>query len=168
MDTVDEGVYETMKIPVVQGRGLLASDTADAPRVAVVNEQFAKHYWPNADAVGKHVRLDNAAGMAVEIVGVVRTIKYQNTQERPMDFVYVPLAQHPLSRMTLLLRSSGDPLPLGQPLKEIVRPLDAHLPTFQTRAYEDLYLNMAAREPQIAVHLVGPLGVPGFFRTISG
>ena len=168
MDTVDEGLFETMKIPVLQGRGLLASDTADAPRVAVVNEQFAKHYWPNADAVGKHVRLDNAAGMAVEIVGVVRTIKYQNTQERPMDFVYVPLAQHPLSRMTLLLRSSGDPLQLVQPLKEIVRTLDANLPTFQTRAYEDLYLNMAVRGPQIAVDLVGAMGVAGLLLTIAG
>src|SRR5260370_30408782 len=127
MDTVDEGLFETMKIPVLQGRGLLASDTADAPRVAVVNEQFAKHYWPNADAVGKHVRLDNAAGMAVEIVGVVRTIKYLNTQERPMDFVYVPLAQHPLSRITFLFRSIRDPLQFVPPLNEIGRSLGAEL-----------------------------------------
>src|SRR6266446_966820 len=46
MDTVDEGYFETMGIPILRGRGFLASDTADAPRVAVVNEQFAKHYWP--------------------------------------------------------------------------------------------------------------------------
>jgi ABC-type lipoprotein release transport system permease subunit len=104
----------------------------------------------------------------VEIVGVVRTIKYQNTQERPMDFVYVPLAQHPLSRMTLLLRSSGDPLQLVQPLKEIVRTLDANLPMFQTRAYEDLYLNMAVRGPQIAVDLVGAMGVAGLLLMIAG
>ena len=44
VDTVDEGYFETMGIPIVRGRGFLASDTADAPRVAVVNEQFAKHY----------------------------------------------------------------------------------------------------------------------------
>src|SRR5260370_34942948 len=106
--------------------------------------------------------------MAVEIVGVVRTIKYQNTQERPMDLVYVPLAKHPLSRMTLLLRSSGDPLQLVQPLKEIVRTLDANLPMFQTRAHEDLYLNMAVRGPQIAVDLSGAMGVAGLLLTIAG
>ena len=44
--------------PILQGRGFLPSDTADAPRVAIVNEQFAKHYWPGGDAVGKHIRLD--------------------------------------------------------------------------------------------------------------
>ena len=77
MDTVDEGYFETMGMPIVRGRGFLASDTADAPRVAVVNEQFAKHYWPGADAVGKRIRLDSRAGAPVEIVGVAETIKYR-------------------------------------------------------------------------------------------
>ena len=53
MDTVDEGYFETMGIPILRGRGFLASDTADAPRVAVVNEQFAKHYWPGARCGGQ-------------------------------------------------------------------------------------------------------------------
>src|SRR5256885_11108714 len=74
MDTVDEGYFETMAIPILRGRGFLASDTGDAPRVAVVNEQFAKHYWPGAEAVGKHIRLDSRAGAPVEIVGVAETI----------------------------------------------------------------------------------------------
>jgi predicted permease len=168
MDTVDEGLFETMKIPILHGRGLLASDTADAPRVAVVNEQFAKHYWPNTDPVGKHIRLGNATGVPVEIVGVVRTIKYTDTRERPMDFLYMPFAQHPLSRMTLMLRSTGDPLQLIPPLKDIVRALDANLPMFQTRAYEDLYLNMAVRGPQIAVQLVGAMGAAGLLLTVAG
>src|SRR4029077_17822979 len=98
MDTVDEGYFETMGIPILRGRGFLASDTADAPRVAVVNEQFAKHFWPGADAVGQHIRLDSRTGTPVEIVGVAQTIKYQNTFG-PMDFVYMPLGQHPIPRM---------------------------------------------------------------------
>ena len=168
MDTVDEGYFETMRIPVLRGRGFLASDTADAPRVAVVNEQFSRHYWPNADAVGKYIRLDNGAGIPLLVVGVAQTIKYQDSRERPMDLVYMPLAQHALSRMTLMLRSSGDPLQLIQPMKEIVRALDANLPMFQTRTYEDLYLNMAVRGPQIAVDLVGAMGAAGLLLTIAG
>jgi len=93
------------------------------PRVvAVVNEQLAKHYWPGEDVVGKHIRLDSPAGAPVEIVGVAQTIKYQNTFE-PMDFLYMPLAQHPIARMTLMLRSSGDPLQLIQSVKDVVRTL---------------------------------------------
>src|SRR6266478_37551 len=78
MDTVDEGYFETMGIPISRGRGFLASDTADSSRVAVVNQQFANHYWPGGDAVGKHIRLDSRAGTLVEIVGVAQTIKYQS------------------------------------------------------------------------------------------
>jgi len=59
MDTVDEGYFETMAIPILRGRGFLASDTANAPGVAVVNEQLAKHYWSGEEVVGKHIRLDS-------------------------------------------------------------------------------------------------------------
>ena len=86
MDTVDEGFFETMGIPILRGRGFLASDTADAPRVAVVNEQFARHYWPNADAVGQHIRLDSRTGAPVEIVGVAQTIKYRQTLRKADGF----------------------------------------------------------------------------------
>jgi hypothetical protein len=98
----------------LRGRGFLKSDTADSVRVAVVNEQFARHYWPRGNAVGKHVRLDSRSGMLVEIVGVAQTIQYFGTGERPRDFVHLPLSQHPVARMFLMLRSSSDPLQLVQ------------------------------------------------------
>jgi ABC-type antimicrobial peptide transport system permease subunit len=151
----------------LRGRGFLASDTVDAPRVAVVNEQFAKHFWPGADAVGQHIRLDSRTGTPVEIVGVAQTIKYQNTFG-PMDFVYMPLAQHPIQRMVLMLRSSGDPLQLVKSVKDVVRTIDPNQPMLETRAYEDFYLNQAVRGPRIAIDLVGSMGVVGLLLAIAG
>jgi macrolide transport system ATP-binding/permease protein len=168
MDTVDEGYFDTMGIPISRGRGFLASDTADSPRVAVVNQQFANHYWPGGDAVGKRIRLDSRAGTLVEIVGVAPTIKYQSGFERPMDFVYMPLAQHPVARMTLMLRSSGDPLQLIQPVKDVVRTLDPNLPMLHTMAYEDYYQNQAVEGPRIAMKLVASMGVVGLVLAIAG
>jgi predicted permease len=168
MDTVDEGYFETMGIPILRGRGFVVSDTADAPRVAVVNEQFARHYWPGSDVVGKHIRLDGRAGAPVEIVGVAQTIKYLATIEQPMDFVYLPLAQHPIARMTLMLRSSGDPLQLVQSVKDVARTLDPNLPMLQTMAYEDFYLNKAVEGPRIAMKLVGSMGAVGLLLAIAG
>ncbi|HEV3253903.1 MAG TPA: ABC transporter permease [Candidatus Acidoferrales bacterium] len=168
MDTVDEGYFQTMGIPILQGRGFLASDTSDAPLVAVVNERFAKHYWPGGDAVGKHIRLDSRTGTPVEIVGVAQTIKYQSTFEKPIDFVYMPLAQHPIARMVLMLRSSGDPLQLVQPVKDVVRTLDANMPMLQTRSYEDLYVNAAVKGPGIAIQLVGTMGTVGLLLAVAG
>ncbi len=168
MDTVDDGYFETMGIPILRGRSFLASDTADAPRVAVVNEHFAKHYWPQGDAVGKRIRLDKATGAPVEIVGIAQTIKYQNTFDERMDFVYLPLAQHPVARMVLLLRSSGDPLKLVPSVKDVIRALDPNLPMLQTRAYEDFYLNRAVKGPAIAIDLVSTMGVVGLLLAIAG
>ncbi len=168
MDTIDEGYFQTMGISILHGRGFLASDTAEAPRVAVVNEQFAKHYWPGADAVGKHIRLETSDGTPVEIVGVAQTIKYQTTSEKPVDFLYMPLAQHPIARMTLMLRSTGDPLQLVNPVKDVVRSLNPNLPMLETRAYEEYYLNKAVKAPRTASDLVAAMGVVGLVLAVAG
>ena len=168
MDTVDEGFFDTMGIRMLRGRNFLASDRAAAPRVAVVNEQFAKHYWPGGDAVGKRVRLDGRAGAPVEIVGVVQTTKYREIGERPIDFVYLPFAQHWRERMVLLLRSSDDPLQMVEPLKRLVRALAPNLPIVETRSYEDLYRYHAVDGPRAAIRLVGTMGGVGLLLAIAG
>ncbi|MGB8543213.1 MAG: ABC transporter permease [Candidatus Acidiferrales bacterium] len=167
MNTIDEGYFETMGIPILRGRAFLPSDTADSPRVAIVNEHFAKHYWPAGDAVGKRIRLDSGAGTPVEIVGVAQTIKFQNMAS-PTDFVYMPLAQHPIARMVLMLRSTGDPLQLVQPVKDVVRSLDPNLPMLHTMSYEDYYLNQAVRGPRMAIDLVGSMGLAGLLLAVAG
>jgi len=167
MDTADEGYFQTLGIAILRGRAFLASDTVDAPRVAIVNDHFARHYWPGGDAVGKRIRLDSSTGTPVEIVGIAQTIKYQSTSS-PIDFVYLPLAQHPVARMVLMLRSSGDPLQLVQPVKDAVHSLDPNLPMLQTRAYEELYLNQAIRGPQMAIDMVASMGLVGLLLAIAG
>src|ERR1700737_555358 len=168
MDTVDEGYFQTMGVPILRGRGFLSSDTGDAPRVAVVNEFFAKHYWPNSEALGKRIRLQSATGTPVEIVGIAQTIKYKDSFDKATDFVYLPLAQHPVARLILLLKSSGDPLELVEPVKDVVRTLDSNMPMLETRTYEDLYRYSAVDGPAIAVELVGTLGAVGLLLAIAG
>ena len=168
LDTVDAGYFETMGIPILQGRGFTRGDTTETRRVVVVNEQFAKHYWPGQDVVGKHIRLESRAGTPVEIVGVARTIKYHATTEKPMDFVYLPLAQHPVARMFLMLRSNGDPLQLIKTVKDVVRTLDPNLPMFDTRAYQEYYWNQAVGGPRIAINLVGAMGLVGLLLAVAG
>ncbi len=168
MDTVDPGYFETMGIAILRGRGFVASDTKEAPRVAVVNEQFAKHYWPGGDAVGKHLRLEHRAGTSLEIVGVARTIKYRETGEKPMDFVYMPLAQHPIARMVLMVRSSGDPLQLAEPLRGILRGLDPNLPLSEMRTYEELLRYSTVEGPRIAIELIGSMGAVALLLAIAG
>ena len=168
MDTIDEGYFDTLGIRIVRGRGVLASDTADAPRVAIVNEQFARHYWPGVDAVGKHFRLENRTGTLVEVVGVAQTIKYRQGSERPTDFVYLALAQHPITRMALFVRTEGDPLQFADSLKAIVNSINPNLPMMETRTYEDLYRYHAVEGPRVAIELVGTMGAAGLLLAIAG
>ncbi len=168
MGTVDTDYFETMGIPILRGRVFRTSDREDSPRVAVVNEAFANHYWPNVDPVGKRIRLGGARGAPVEIVGVARTIRYQSGSDLHTDFLYMPLSQHPVAGMTLLVRSSGNPLDLVSAVRDVVHRLDANLPMMQTRAYEDLYLNQAVYGPRIAIDLVGMMGGVGLLLAVAG
>ena len=168
MDSVDEGFFPTMGVAILRGRGFLTSDAAGAPRVAIVNEQFAKHYWPHGDAIGQHFRLDSAIGPAVEIVGVAQTVKYRQTFEPPTDFVYLPLAQHPFPRMLLLLRSAGDSRQLVEPLKDVVRALDVNLPILETRTYADVYRYNAVEGPGVGIKIVATMGAIGLVLAVAG
>jgi predicted permease len=75
-DVVSEGYFETMGIRVVQGRDFLESDTANTTPIAIVNEQFARHYWPGQNPLGKRFHLQISAGKLVEVVGVAKTTKH--------------------------------------------------------------------------------------------
>jgi putative ABC transport system permease protein len=105
----------------------------------------------------------------VEIVGIARSIAYEDNAGRtPTDFMYLPLAQRPVARMELLLRSSGDPLQLVKPLKDVIGTLDANMPMLETRTYEELYRYSTVEGPRVAIELVGTMGAIGLVMAIAG
>jgi hypothetical protein len=73
---IDERYFDTMNMSLARGRTFTADDKEDSRRVAIVNEEFAKTYWPNQDALGKRFRLNDANHPWLEIVGVTKTTKY--------------------------------------------------------------------------------------------
>src|SRR5262249_22744995 len=125
-------------------------------------------YWQGEDAVRKHFRLDGRTGPSVEIVGVARTVKYRQSFERPTDFVYLPVAQHPRPGMVLLMRSSGDPHQLVGPLETIVHALDANMPISDVRTYADVYRYNVVEGPGVGVEIVGTMGAVGLILAVAG
>ncbi|HKX00259.1 MAG TPA: ABC transporter permease [Bryobacteraceae bacterium] len=167
-NTVDENYFDTMGVRLVRGRGFLATDSADAPHVAVVNEVLANQYWPGQDPVGKRFRLDDRNSPWVQIVGVARTVKYLWVAEAPMPFLYLPLTQHPKARMTLLAESAGDPAALAGPLREVVRSLDANQPMYDVRRYEDVYRFRAVNQPRMIIETIAAMGLMGLVLAMVG
>jgi hypothetical protein len=103
--------FETMGIPLVDGRGITALDRRDGLRAAVVNEAFVRRYWPGQNPIGK--RLDQGTGWAT-VVGVAKDSKYDDLGETPYPVVYSALSQRYASAVTLHLRTTSDPKALTE------------------------------------------------------
>jgi predicted permease len=159
--SVDAGYFSTMKVEIARGRAFNDDDRTASRRVAVVNEQFAKTFWKDQDPIGKRLRLENAAGPAVEVVGVAKTGHYLFVNESPASYVYLPYEQNPRPRMTLIVQSAGDPAALAPPLRDVVRSIDPNLPIFNLRTVAILYESRATGTWLQLFSIVGTMGMIG-------
>jgi predicted permease len=165
---IDEHYFDTLAIPLVKGRNFTEDDDADAPPVAIVNEQLALHYWPGQDPLGKRFRLNNAEKTWVEIVGVAKTAKYLFIAEPPTDFVYRPYRQDTSRRMVMVTQSAADSASLVNPLREVVRSLDPNQPVFNVRTMEEFYQMRALAIFNVLITVVGSMGLLGLGLAIVG
>lgn len=126
MAVVGAGYFDALGVPVLAGRTLDdAIDTADSPPVAIVNEAFARRFWPDGSAVGQRIRT-RRDGSAVEIVGVVRDYRVRFLQEPPTPYVHFAASQRPgmLSATVLLARARGDAGALAVAMQRELRRID--------------------------------------------
>jgi predicted permease len=167
---VDEYYFDTMGLTILRGRNIRAEDGFDAPRVAIVNQPFAQHYWPNQDPIGKRFRVDEHGGEKpwVEVVGLAKTSKYIFIAEQPTEFMYVPYRQRKPREMVLVAQSAGDPTSLATPLRDIAHGLDANLPIYNVRTMEALYRMRAVTIFNVLVGVVGAMGLMGLGLAIVG
>ena len=128
-----------MKMAIIRGRGFTAADKDGAPRVAVVNEEFARTYWPKQDPIGKRFRLNDSKGPWVQVVGLTRTTRYHFIAEPPTEYLYLPFAQEQNSRMSLLVETYGDPAAIAAPLRGVVRGIDPNQPIYNVRTLSSFY-----------------------------
>ena len=166
--SVDEYYFDTMGIAILQGRNFRIDDSANAPRVAIINQPFAQHYWPNQDPIGKRFRLAGEDNSWVQIVGLAKTTKYIFIAEPPTEFVYLPYRQQKPQRMIMLAQSAGDPSTLAGPMREIVRRLDGNLPISAVRTMEALYEMRAVRIFRVLITVIGGMGLMGLGLSIVG
>jgi putative ABC transport system permease protein len=122
--TVGPRYFETLGIPILAGRDFTPWDREDGPRVAVVNEAFARRYWPGEGALGKHL---HSGKTDFEIVGVVATGRYRTLGEEPRPFVYVSFGQYPAEGRNLLVRFRPGVTPDYEALRRLVTAADSHL-----------------------------------------
>ncbi|HEY7686434.1 MAG TPA: ABC transporter permease [Gemmatimonadales bacterium] len=154
-NTVSDGYFRAMSIPIVRGREFESRDRAGAPLVAIVNETFARRFWPGQDPLGKRIGWPDAWR---EVVGIARDGKYGSLGEEPRPYFYSPLAQRPATDLTLHVRAA-DPAAVQPVLGALVRQLDADLPVRITSMEEHLGLTLLSQ--RIGATLLGIFGALG-------
>lgn len=133
IESVTPGFFRAMAIPVRRGRDFTTSDASGSPLVAVANEELARRAWPNAEPVGRTVRIvaTDASGRAVTptvtVVGVVASALRSSMHDRPLPRLYVPFDQFPGRSVSVFARATAAPERLVEGVKAAVRAIDPNL-----------------------------------------
>jgi putative ABC transport system permease protein len=155
-NVVSPAYFETVGIPVVRGRAFTDRDREEAPAVAIVNEQWARSFWPGEDPLGKRFEMAKQR-RTVEVVGVVRDGKFRSYRASIDPCFYLPLAQKYSGNMNLEVRTVGNPLELATAVRREVQALDRDFPVSQILTLKS-YREAALGQERVAARLLSGLG----------
>ena len=133
------GYFQALGIPLKQGRVFGAQDSANAPKVALIDETLSKAFFPKGDAIGQFLideSIGEKRGDGSQIVGIVGAVKDRNLMKNPQPVIYHPALQAPRPFMNLVVRTAGDPLALVSAIQQRVRELDRSLPVYKIATME--------------------------------
>ncbi|HZQ50983.1 MAG TPA: ABC transporter permease [Bryobacteraceae bacterium] len=136
---VSPGFFQTLGIPMLAGRDFSERDILGAPKVAVVNEKFARHYFGNRNPIGWHIGMGRDPGTKtdIEIIGVVRDTRYRTMREEPPRQVFFPYLQNKwAAQMTAYVRTDTGSTSMFSALRRIVHSLDGNLPIYSMKTEE--------------------------------
>ena len=154
--TVGPGYFETLSIPIRQGREYNDSDTATSPLTIVINEAMAKRYWPQGNALGGRVRLGTLG--AAEVIGIAADTKFSSINERPLPQMFMSMDRFQTSTVRLFVRGGGNPSALVADVRNAIRAIDPALPVYDARTMNE-HMQGAVFAQRMAANLLGAMGV---------
>lgn len=158
MNSVGAEFFQTMGIPILQGRSLNQHDTASSPKIAVINHTLAHRFFPDEDPIGMTFEEEEDPG-PVQIVGIAADTKYANLREETPPTFYVPYQQrNRLGRMMVEIRTAGEPGSILSKVRTTVESLDRDLPLIDVRTMNE-QVNASMAEEKIFAELTGGFGI---------
>ena len=171
-NVVTPGYFAAMKMRLASGRDFTDADRDGSPSVVIVNETAARRWWPNQDPVGKTLLQQDGrpgapdATRTLTVVAVARDSKYRNLDEDPRPFVYVPIAQQFVPRVTIVARSTQGQR-LAAELRSVLASLNANLPIVTSVTFEE-YAALGLVPQRVAASVSGSLGLVGLLLAAMG
>jgi putative ABC transport system permease protein len=151
--------FHLLGMPLERGRVFGDLDNENAPTVAVINESFAKIYWPNADPVGQHLKLNNARSIPrnlpwTTVVGVIADARTESLAESSAPLVYLSLFQKPSKDLAIFLRGCLNPASTPPALREQVQLVNPELPVFGAQTLDGA-LSASLSQRRFSMEMVG-------------
>jgi len=129
--------FETMRIPIRRGRTFTRDEDEQGKPVVLVDENLARRFWPNEEAVGKHIAYDSATWH--EIVGVVPAVKAYGSEDTPLIRIYTPMGRFPQRSVLLSIRATTtDAKVLTAGITRAVQAIDKDLPIAEVATFDDI------------------------------
>jgi predicted permease len=163
MNQISPNYFATLGVPIVLGRDFTVNDNREVkngpqpddwtPTAVMINEKFARRYFPGRNPIGRHLGfgIDPGTHTDMEIIGVVKDIKYTNLRDEIPPQAYIPyLGSHFIGSMTVYLRTASDPDQVMAAVRAKVRELDSNLPIYDMRTTEAQLSNSLSTERMIA------------------
>ena len=139
------GLFEAMRVPLLRGRTFSDRDSRNAEPSVIVNQAFARKFFPNQDPVGRKIKIGGGEGpereryKTREIVGVVGDIRNRDLGKEPEPAYFVPLPQLMWGTPTLVVRTAGDPSAIADEIRKVLLSMDSEVPLYAVRTMDDYF-----------------------------
>lgn len=165
VEAINPSWFQTMHVPLQAGREFSDADNATAPKVVIVNQAFARRFWPNENPVGKHVVVGRQNGS--EVVGVVADVKNSGLALDAKPQIYLPFPQLPWGNMNLLLRTATDPHTMISAVRAQIAALDSDQPVTNVQTVDEL-MDGSRAQPRFVLLLLGVFSAVAMVLAIIG
>lgn len=157
-NVVGPDFFRTLGVPVLEGRDFADSDTATSPHVGIINEEFAKRFFPNQNPIGHHIGPVDV-DYQMTVIGVVKNHKYRSINEEPIPMAWYMYDQIPMiGQMHVELRVHGEPLAILPAAQKVLQQMDPNLPLLKPMAQRAQYEETISRQLLFA-RLAGFFGI---------
>jgi len=164
---VEPGFFRTLKLPLLRGRDFTAGDTPASQPVAIVNEALTNTIWPGEDALGRQIIVEADNGpQSVTIVGIAADARLLWLTGSVEPYIYVPLAQRYVSRVSLLVRTVDGHNTVPE-VRQVLRSLNPNLPITEAMPLSDITA-IGLIPQRIAASVAGSLGTLGLLLAAIG
>ena len=155
---VTPGYFHAMGVPLLAGRVFTWADRAATPKVVVVNEVFARQFFPQGDAIGHRITMDVGTPWTGEIIGIVGSFRETSLAEEPRREIFTVYTQTTISGQTVVARSTGDPAELAGPIRSAIASIDKDVPIYNLRTMQQQVADSVA-QPRLRSALFGVFSI---------